>query len=111
MIDLGKRKAQLLDRKAELTSRLEDIDAELDSHQSKDWEDLATERESDEVLEGMGASGKAEIAMINTALERIEDGEYGYCAVCGEEISEQRLDVLPYTPMCRDCAAKAAAKH
>lgn len=111
MIDLVQRKAQLLERKTELTRRLEEIDAELDEHQSKDWEELATEREGDEVLEGMGAQGKAEIVMINAALERIEEGEYGYCAVCGDEISAERLDVLPYTPMCRDCAARVAKPH
>lgn len=106
MIDLEKRRAQLLARKGELTERLVEIDAELDAHQSKDWEEMATEREGDEVLEGMGASGKAEISMINAALERIDDGEYGFCARCGGEISEKRLDVLPYTPVCRECAAK-----
>ncbi|WP_321363273.1 TraR/DksA C4-type zinc finger protein [uncultured Celeribacter sp.] len=105
------RRAQLLDRKAELTDRLEEIDAELESHQSKDWEELATEREGDEVLESMGASGKAEIAMINAALERMDAGDYGFCAVCGEEISAERLDVLPYTPVCRECAARNAARH
>ncbi len=109
MINVEMRKTQLLARKDELTRRLEEIDAELDAHQSKDWEELATEREGDEVLEGMGASGKAEIVMINAALERISTGEYGFCAVCGEEISAERLDVLPYTPMCKDCAARAAA--
>ncbi|MBW6417397.1 TraR/DksA C4-type zinc finger protein [Celeribacter sp. PS-C1] len=111
MNTIEKRRAQLLDRKAELTERLQEIDAELDSHQSKDWEELATEREGDEVLEGMGASGKAEIAMINAALARMDAGEYGFCAVCGEEISSERLDVLPYTPVCRDCAARNAARH
>lgn len=111
MNTIEKRRVQLLDRKAELTERLQEIDAELDSHQSKDWEELATEREGDEVLEGMGASGKAEIAMINAALARMDAGEYGFCAVCGEEISSERLDVLPYTPVCRDCAARNATRH
>ncbi len=75
MIDLAQRQAQLLARKAELAQRLAEIDAELDDHQSKDWEELATEREADEVLETMGASGQAEIAMIDAALARIAEGE------------------------------------
>lgn len=110
MIDFEKRRAQLLDRKAELATRLQEIDAELDAHQTKDWDDLATERESDEVLENMGHNGKAEIAMIDAALGRIDAGDYGICAECGEEISKERLDVLPYTPVCRDCAARNAAR-
>ncbi|MHA1127489.1 MAG: TraR/DksA C4-type zinc finger protein, partial [Alphaproteobacteria bacterium] len=31
--------------------------------------------------------------------------EYGVCVACGEDISEERLDVLPDTPKCRKCAA------
>lgn len=97
-------KAQLQARMADLRTRLEQIEEELDSHQSKDWEDLATEREEDEVLEGMGVSGQHEIRMIEAALKRIDDGEYGFCAKCGTAISAERLDVLPHTPFCRTCA-------
>ncbi len=98
------RKAQLHARRAELDTRLHVIDNELDSHQSKDWEELAVEREEDEVLEGIGQVGLTEIKMIDLALARIRDGAYGICVRCGAEISPARLDVLPYTPVCRDCA-------
>lgn len=104
MPDLVLRRAQLEDRLAFLTARLRELDAELDSHQSKDWEELATEREGDEVLERLGQSGQAEIAQIKAALGRLEAGEYGICTRCGAEISQDRLDLLPFTPFCRDCA-------
>jgi RNA polymerase-binding transcription factor DksA len=35
----------------------------------------------------------------------MEKGEYGICVACGDPISEERLDVLPHTPKCRNCAA------
>jgi RNA polymerase-binding transcription factor DksA len=105
MIPVSQRKIQLETRLRDLVARLATIDAELDSHQSKDWEDLATEREADEVLEGMGLSGQQEIRQIEAALGRIASGDYGVCATCGDQISEERLDVLPYTPFCRNCAA------
>lgn len=105
MTGLPERKAQLMARLSVLEARLGTIEEELDSHQSKDWEDLATERESDEVLEGLGLSGQQEIRMINAALARIEAGEFGICTKCGDEISAERLDVIPYTPFCRKCAA------
>jgi RNA polymerase-binding transcription factor DksA len=98
------RKAQLMARMADLRTRLEHIEEELDSHQSKDWEDLATEREEDEVLEGMGVSGQQEIRMIEAALKRLDEGEYGFCTKCGAVISAERLNVLPHTPFCRTCA-------
>lgn len=105
MTPISKRKAQLEARLADLRGRLGAIEAELDSHQSSDWEELATEREGDEVLEGMGVSGQHEMRMIEAALARIAEGDYGFCAKCGAEISEERLNVLPYTPFCRNCAA------
>jgi RNA polymerase-binding transcription factor DksA len=106
MTTIKDRRAQLLKRLAELDQRLHDIEDELDTHQSKDWEEMATEREDEEVLEGLGLQGQEEIVRIRAALQRIRDGEYGYCAKCGDEISQPRLDVLPDTPFCKSCAAK-----
>ncbi|PQO22234.1 dimethylmenaquinone methyltransferase [Rhodobacteraceae bacterium WD3A24] len=100
----AEREAQLRARLAELDARLHGIEDELDSHQSKDWEDMAAERETDEALEGIGRSGLEEIRMIRAALDRIAQGEYGYCVKCGERISEERLDLLAHTPFCRRCA-------
>ena len=107
MTTLRDRKAQLDARLAILEARLGRIDAELESHQSKDWDDLATEREADEVLEGLGLSGQQEIRMIKAALARIEDESFGTCTICGEPIGQERLDAVPFTPFCRACAAKA----
>lgn len=104
MTDLATRRAQLEDRLAVLSQRLRALDAELDSHQSKDWSELATEREGDEVLEKLGQSGEAEMGRIRAALARMEVGDYGFCVSCGAEISPERLDLLPYTPFCRACA-------
>lgn len=99
------RRAELEGRRDDLNRRMQVIDAELDSHDSKDWEELATEREGDEVLEDLGAAAQQELRMIEAALARVEAGEYGYCVTCGSRISEERLDVLPATPFCRTCAA------
>ncbi|MHA7886786.1 MULTISPECIES: TraR/DksA family transcriptional regulator [Roseicyclus] len=104
MPDLALRRAQLEDRLRFLDLRLRELDAELDSHQSKDWEELATEREGDETLEQLGQRGQSEMAQIRAALSRMDAGDYGICVTCGAEISEERLDLLPFTPFCRDCA-------
>ncbi|WP_101068592.1 TraR/DksA family transcriptional regulator [Roseovarius salinarum] len=105
MHDTEKYRRMLLDRLAELDSRLHEIESELDTPPPKDWEEKAVEREGDEVLEQLGHSGEAEIARIRAALQRIRDGVYGECVRCGEEISEARLEILPDTPFCRTCAA------
>ena len=105
MTDLAQHKAQLETRLADLKARLKDIDAELDSHKDPDWEDLATEREGDEVLEDLGQAGELEIRQIEAALGRMAAGEYGSCTKCGSDIGEERLNLLPHTPFCRHCAA------
>ncbi len=111
MKSVNQRKLTLTTRLEELTARLRVIDDELESHNSPDWEELAVERETDEVLEGMGLSAQEEIKAINAALLRMEQGEFGYCVTCGTQISEERLDILPYTPFCQKCAAEHARDH
>lgn len=96
---------RLLARRAELITRLEGIEAELVSHSEQDWADLATEREEDEMLEGIGASGARELRRIDAALGRIAAGTFGLCTRCGAEIAPARLALLPDTPFCATCAA------
>jgi DnaK suppressor protein len=40
---------------------------------------------------------------IDAALRRLEDGSYGDCFECGEEISEARLRALPFAVRCKEC--------
>lgn len=98
------RKAELEKRRAELQAKLREVDLGLDPTGTKDWDDQAIEHADDEVLEGIGEAGVIEIRAIDAALQRLEEGEYGFCVVCGARIAEERLDVLPYTPFCRNHA-------
>lgn len=91
-------------RLTELEDRLQHIEEDLDAPKPKDWEEAATEGEGDEVLEDLGKAGLLEIKMIQAALHRIDDGSYGVCAQCGDDISEERLTALPHTPLCVKCA-------
>jgi len=43
-------------------------------------------------------------ARIKAALTRIENGEFGFCAICGEEIPSARLDLDPTAHICMSCA-------
>lgn len=103
---LVRRKATLEARRADLTDRVSRIGTELDGHDEKDWEEQAVEREGDEVLEDLGMAARAELRMIDAALVRMDEGEYGYCTACGAEIAAERLDVVPATPFCQSCAAR-----
>lgn len=90
-------------RRAELNSEAKDIDAELREPESPDAEERAIELENHEVLERLGEAAVKEIADIEAALTRIELGTYGVCVSCGEDISDARLDAVPYATRCTDC--------
>ena len=47
------------------------------------------------------------IRKIQQALQQIDDGEYGYCTICGEEIGEQRLSARSVATHCIDCKTEA----
>lgn len=47
---------------------------------------------------------KLELTRIQAALKRLDEGEYGACVTCGEEVGRKRLEVDPATPTCIDCA-------
>lgn len=103
-MDTTTREAALRQRRAELIQNLETVEQSLDETPSKDWEDRSSERQGDEVLESLGQVELAELRRIDAALERIAEGTYGACQKCGAGISDARLDLLPATPFCKDCA-------
>jgi DnaK suppressor protein len=51
------------------------------------------------------------IVKIKEALERLENGTYGICDECGEDISEQRLKARPVTTLCSDCKKKQESEE
>ncbi len=49
---------------------------------------------------------REDLQKVDEALRKLEEGTYGICEDCGEEISEQRLKILPYAIYCIDCKEK-----
>jgi len=106
-LDLNHFKQILLDMKEEVNGRINSIDRDI-RHEgmSADWAEQASERENDEVLESLGNSSEQELEMIKFALHRIENGNYFNCDKCAEEIPPARLELLPFTAYCVNCAEK-----
>lgn len=96
----------LMARRKEILADLTHIEEDLDATPPKDWEDFASERQGDEVLEALGETEVQELRAIDAALVRVDEGTYGECVTCGAGISAERLEVLPYTPFCKTCAAR-----
>lgn len=105
MPSIADAKKSLEDRRRMLLAEASDIEQTLREPDSRDDEDRATETEGDEVLEGLGNAHLEEIEAIDAALKRIELGTYGECTHCGAEISDERLEAVPHTPFCINCAA------
>jgi DnaK suppressor protein len=95
----------LLALEVKLTRRLKAINRDI-RHEgmSADWAEQASERENDEVLESLGNASEAELTSIRAALKRIDEGTYFNCSVCGEAIPLARLNLLPFTTTCVNCA-------
>jgi RNA polymerase-binding transcription factor DksA len=104
MADTATLIQRLKARRAELVQDLEQIEDALDDEPPKDWEDRAAERQGDEVLEAMGQHDQDELRRIDAALERYAAGDYGVCVKCGDDIAPERLEAVPETPFCANCA-------
>ena len=49
------------------------------------------------------ARRRARLAILTAALRRLDEGEYGYCLSCGDDISARRLDIDPAATLCIGC--------
>jgi RNA polymerase-binding transcription factor len=102
----------LEDRRREILSevqgKIRDVRAEGSHSKLNEVFDAGESSEADiqEDIEFALIQMKAEtLNKINEALVRLEDGVYGNCFECGEEISQARLRALPFAVRCKDCEA------
>ncbi len=105
----------IADYKARLLKERADLDAE-DSGTAADRETVTLDQQSVGRLSRMDAMQRQAMAQatsrrraarrqrIDAALARIDDGEFGYCQDCGEEIATGRLDLDPTLASCVSCA-------
>ena len=100
----GDRLQQML---AELEVRQKRISGELEEPLDADSSERAIELEDDVSLEGQAALISQEIASVKRALARIDDGTYGQCVRCGEDIAPARLEARPEAALCISCARGA----
>jgi DnaK suppressor protein len=68
--------------------------------------DVGTENYDQEFTLGLIENEQSTLEQVQTALGRINQGTYGRCEECGELIAKPRLQALPYTPHCIECARK-----
>lgn len=87
------------------SSSLEEL-SDVDQHPA----DTGTETFNRERDLGIAESVDAELAEVEAALERLDEGTYGRCEACGRPIPAERLEARPATRFCVEDAALASAE-
>ena len=103
--ELAAIRDRLQQRRALLTKRAGKIESDLRRPQNPDWDERATETENDEVLETLDSSTLEEVKQIKEALARVDSGTYGVCIRCGLPVGDERLEAVPHTATCINCAS------
>jgi DnaK suppressor protein len=68
--------------------------------------ELGSDNSDQEITLSLLGSDQDAFDQIDMALTRIEDGSYGQCEKCGGKIPKPRLDAIPYTAQCVECASQ-----
>jgi DnaK suppressor protein len=68
--------------------------------------DIGSDAYEQEFTLGLMENDEDTLGRIEAALERIEDGVYGSCVECEGRIPKTRLNAIPYTPYCINCASE-----
>jgi DnaK suppressor protein len=71
-----------------------------------DIADRATSSYTKEFLFSQSNNDRQLLQMVETALQRIREGEFGECVNCGNEINPKRLEAVPWTRYCIACQEK-----
>ena len=96
----------LLERRAALmgvVGRNEDYGREADVEATQDPADKASNSYTKELLFSQSTNDRLILTMIDEAIERMDDGEYGQCVNCGNEILPKRLEAIPWARYCITC--------
>ncbi len=109
---MDKRKAKgyrdkLLSRREGLVGQVQAAEAysrERDAEATQDPADMAANAYTKELMMSMSTNDRQLLEMIDAALVRIEDGQYGKCIHCSQPIQEKRLEAVPWARYCLRCA-------
>jgi len=106
MLELDYFKELLLERKKQIEKNILETNSELEElknveiNDDGDYASLCTDNLIDNAINEKQVQ---ELKEIEEALEKIENGTYGTCEMCGEPIRKLRLKVKPYAKYCIVC--------
>lgn len=103
-------KKRLLQKQQELmqaVSRNEQDGRLADEEATQDIADKATNSYTKEFLFHQSNTDRNQLQLVNDALARLREGNFGECITCGEELNLKRLDAVPWARYCIHCQEKA----
>jgi len=103
-------KKKLLERKKEIIDKLSEIyyeSKEVEPDIVQDVGDKAESSYTKEFLLSLSDAERKQLFLIDEALKRIEDCQYGTCLMCNRAIVEKRLGAIPWAQYCIHCQEKA----
>lgn len=106
---LRARRQDLESERAELLGQVVEFDAEADVNNWReggfddDPADAGSASFERETAQSLSNHARRLLTQIDDALRRMESGEYGRCASCGQYIEAERLEALPYAILCLEC--------
>lgn len=106
--DFSAAKARLLKLQQEYQNRIDKIEDHIYNPQddlNEHWDDQAISMRDNEMRKTLLVEAKQGLNYVNNALSRIENGTYGECTVCGEDIEDKRLEAVPYATLCMQHAS------
>lgn len=106
-INTAKAKERLIKLKEEYEVRIDQIEDHIQHPQddlNEHWDDQAISVRQNDMRKSLLVEAKQGLHYVQHALSQIENGSYGECEVCGEEIEEKRMEALPYATLCMEHA-------
>lgn len=96
-------KEKLLIERDLLIEKLKGNDLSVDDSETPDPVDLAVRNYSKNVMLAVSENESKQLTLIDEALVRLEDDEYGTCQNCEKDINPKRLAAIPWARYCIDC--------
>jgi DnaK suppressor protein len=101
--ELKKIRERLLAERELLFQKLKGNDLSVDDSETPDPVDLAVRNYSKNVQLAVSENESRQLALIDEAILRLDDNEYGECQNCEKEINPKRLAAIPWARYCLDC--------
>jgi DnaK suppressor protein len=107
-LDLTRIREILIDEQLALVADIQNEAGKLQqqSEENPDLSDLADKRLHQEIVVSRVSLMNQRLTQVRAALKRLDEGKYGICARCGNEINSERLKAIPYTALCVSCKAR-----